>query len=159
FVGNHAAIVSSRRAVHGSIVRTRKPWNVPTAPGTFRANSFPPGSRSEDAAMSVTNVLPAQGLEETPRPVQPPIDAPPPWSLAWRVAFRFVAVYFPLYIFPFPLDSIPKSETVLKYYRDAVDAMVLWVGAHVFGTEITVRTNGSGDTTWDYVRVFCLLCL
>src|SRR5262249_49300959 len=40
-----------------------------------------------------------------------------------------------------------------------VDATVLWVGSHVFGTEITVRTNGSGDTTWDYVRVFCLLCL
>jgi hypothetical protein len=83
----------------------------------------------------------------------------PEWGRVKRMLFRFVFVYLILYIFPFPLSYIPMSGTVLQPYVDAWNAAVPWVGEHVFGTAITVRPNGSGDTTYNYVQVFCYLVL
>jgi uncharacterized membrane protein YphA (DoxX/SURF4 family) len=37
--------------------------------------------------------------------------------------------------------------------------VILWVGKHVFGVDITIRPAGSGDTTWNYVQVFCFAVL
>ena len=34
-----------------------------------------------------------------------------------------------------------------------------WVGKHLFGLDITVRTNGSGDTTYNYVQILCFAAL
>jgi hypothetical protein len=39
------------------------------------------------------------------------------------------------------------------------DRLVRAAGRYVFGVEITVLPNGSGDTTWNYVQVFCFLML
>jgi hypothetical protein len=92
------------------------------------------------------------------------------------MVFRFLCVYFVLYIFPFPIDTLdsilvnvrematgeePDSaepRLVRKYltgpYGDFVDELVLWTGRTVFGVEIEYRPLGSGDTTWNYVQLF-----
>jgi hypothetical protein len=39
------------------------------------------------------------------------------------------------------------------------NGLVSWVGRVLFHVEITVRPNGSGDTTHNYVQVFCFLVI
>jgi hypothetical protein len=88
---------------------------------------------------------------------------PAPWSPVRRVFFRFACVYLVLYILPFPIDAIlllaENDRPVVPGYTAFWDAAVPWVGQHVFGAEITVQPNGSGDTTYNYVQVFCYAVL
>jgi hypothetical protein len=84
-----------------------------------------------------------------------PCDGPPYWGPVQRVVFRFVFAYFILYILPFPLGIIPGTQKISQLYVNLWDAVVPMVGRHVFHTEITVRPNGSGDTTYNYVQVSC----
>ncbi len=81
------------------------------------------------------------------------------WGAAKRVLFRFVCAYFVLYSFPFPLDYIPFLDWLVAPYQNLRQVIVSWVGRHVFGVDISVITNGSGDTTYDYVQVFCFAVL
>jgi hypothetical protein len=83
----------------------------------------------------------------------------PEWTLTQWILFRFAFVYFVLYIFPFPIRAVPQGEIVGKPYEDCWNAVVPWVGKHVFQVEITVRPNGSGDTTYNYLQVFCFLVI
>ncbi len=68
------------------------------------------------------------------------------WSLATRIAFRFVFAYFVLYAFP---------------YQAPLERVVPWVGSHILHLShaITVFPNGSGDTTYNYVEVLCFLAV
>jgi hypothetical protein len=99
----------------------------------------------------------------------------PRWTLAQRLAFRFVCVYLILYILPFPINTIDSlltnlreivtgvepspdqpsvlSRYVTRPYRDFWDRVVLRTGREVFGVEIEYRPLGSGDTTWNYVQL------
>lgn len=89
------------------------------------------------------------------------MDAPQPGPVEWhsvrRCAFRFALCYFVLYLFPFPLDGLPGLGWVAAEWADLWHRIVPWVGANVLrlGKPITVFTNGSGDTTYDYLRVAC----
>jgi hypothetical protein len=87
-------------------------------------------------------------------PATGPPDIRPVWTHAQRVLFRFLCAYFVLYIFPFPVDGDPNGA-----YANLWDAIVTRVGRQVFHVEITVRPNGSGDTTFNYVQVFCYAVL
>lgn len=89
------------------------------------------------------------------------------WTALQKIAFRFFASLFIVYLFPFPLDSIPFlsdlasiSSTTEKWYGAIFEAytnvwhgFIPWVGKTILGlkTPITIFTNGSGDTTYDYV--------
>jgi hypothetical protein len=82
----------------------------------------------------------------------------PSWSQAKRVAFRFVFVYFWLSILsPFGLlgmvlnSVLPFQASVGLWWK----RLVLWVGKSLFGVSITVMPAGSGDTTFNYVELFC----
>ncbi len=83
------------------------------------------------------------------------------WPFWQKLAFRFFFAYFVLYVFPFPLDVVPGIEPVTKYYPELWHNVVPWVGRHVLGiySPITTFTNGSGDTTYDYVLLFCVVSL
>jgi uncharacterized membrane protein YphA (DoxX/SURF4 family) len=97
------------------------------------------------------------------------------WTLAQKVSFRFFCCLFVLYIFPFPLnfiqdfvDSDSEGFKFLSWYFKALDlyskawhAMVPWVGDHILHLKnpITIFTNGSGDTTYDYVALFTTFVL
>lgn len=88
-----------------------------------------------------------------------PASAVAQWGSAKRLLFRFVCAYFVLYNLPFPLEYIPFTDWLVGPYLELWQALVPRVGKHVFGVSITVVTNGSGDTTYDYVLTFCYAVL
>src|SRR5271156_6504132 len=94
--------------------------------------------------------------------VQPELRTPQ-WNLASRVAFRFCFVYLGLYclatqivsgLYPIPKFDIPDPATFWP-----VRPLVFWTAAHIFHvrTELVYTGSGSGDKTFDWVLVFCLL--
>jgi uncharacterized membrane protein YphA (DoxX/SURF4 family) len=91
----------------------------------------------------------------------PAAAAAPAWSLARRIAFRFAFCYLLLYNLPFPLYllPIPGLGSVFSMYHKLWDAVVLWTGAHVLHlghpVEVLRGRTGSGDTTYDWVRLLC----
>lgn len=79
--------------------------------------------------------------------------AAPPWARTTKIAFRFLGTYAVLYILPFPIGAVPGSDLLGKPYEEFWHVVVPWVGQRALGLEITVRPNGSGDTTYNYVQV------
>jgi hypothetical protein len=84
------------------------------------------------------------------------------WGAAKRIAFRFCFVYFGLYCvaallpggLPIPGVEIPDPFTLWPFRQ-----VVFWVAAHLFGASLPLvyAGSGSGDKTYDWVEVFCLL--
>jgi len=89
------------------------------------------------------------------------MSSKPRWPITKRIAFRFVFAYLVLYIIPFPVESLPFTSALVQKYNDFWQAVVPWVGKHLLhlSYDITVFPNGSGDTTFNYVQVLCLLTL
>src|SRR4030095_11608957 len=97
------------------------------------------------------------------------------WRLSRKISFRFFCSFFILYIFPFPLNSFPFgaeinkiSEKILGWYNAAFEYVtVFWhwlipaVGKGLIhlNKPITIFTNGSGDTTYDYVLLLTQVLL
>jgi uncharacterized membrane protein YphA (DoxX/SURF4 family) len=105
--------------------------------------------QSNPALRAVDDDLPLEAQPmEAPRPV-------PVWSPVKRLLFRFAFVYLVLYSFPFPLYYIPYAGMAGMWTFQMWNKLVPWVGQQVFGVAITVQPNGSGDTTYNYVQVFC----
>jgi hypothetical protein len=80
-----------------------------------------------------------------------------PWSFPKRLAFRFLFSVVMLSILePFGLfgQMIGLAKIAAPW-----DRLVKWVGQQVFHVTITVMPNGSGDTTFNYVEVFCWVVL
>ncbi len=61
-----------------------------------------------------------------------------------RFGFRFLVVYFGAYC----LDLISPWTPVVQ-----------WTATHVFHTSAATLPSHSGDTTWNYVQVFCIAML
>jgi len=85
--------------------------------------------------------------------------AEPVWSPLKKILFRLTCSYFFFYIFPFPLDAFPYVALITRPYGELWNALVPWVGKHVFNVVITIRPNGSGDTTYNFVQMFCFAAL
>ena len=97
------------------------------------------------------------------------------WSPLRKISFRFFCCFFILYNFPYPLTNIPFgteinkiSEKILGWYYAAFDYVsVFWhwlipaLAKSLLPLEkpITIFTNGSGDTTYDYVLVLTQVAL
>jgi len=85
-------------------------------------------------------------------------------SFASRIAFRFCFVYFALYfaltqisttLVPLPNVDIPDPSTLWPFRW-----IVVWTAVHVFRTPPpSYADTGSGDKTFDWVLVFCLLVI
>ncbi len=95
------------------------------------------------------------------RPLDLPQAVVERWSLARRIAFRFVFVYLIVYMFPSPVDQLPGLEWLTEPYEHLWQLIVPWVGKHVLGLsqDIPGAMTGSGDKTFNYVQVFCYLGL
>ncbi len=87
----------------------------------------------------------------------------PRWGIVSLVSFRFCFVYFGLYcisnqiltsLLPLPKLDIPDLSTFWP-----MRPIVLWTGIHVFWASkpLAYAETGSGDRTFDWVLVFCLL--
>jgi uncharacterized membrane protein YphA (DoxX/SURF4 family) len=85
------------------------------------------------------------------------------WGLTCRVAFRFCFVYFGLYclatqilpgLFPIPKVDVPDVATLWP-----MRPIVLWTAAHILRVTnpLVYEDTGSGDRTFDWVLLFCLL--
>ena len=84
----------------------------------------------------------------------------PAWGPVKKLLFRFAFVYLILYSFPFPLYYIPYVGTAAMGYYQIWKALVPWVGKHVFNVIATAHgANGSGDSTYGYVQIFCYLVI
>lgn len=73
----------------------------------------------------------------------------------------FVVVYFFFYIFPFPLESLPFAGTIFKYYTKGLELLTIWTGENIIGLEQLekIKMTGSGDTAFDYVKLFTIIIL
>lgn len=79
-----------------------------------------------------------------------------PWSFLEKLLFRFLFLLFSLFILIFNNGAYPFFDLVMDWPTELLHRFVPWVGKHVLHLpyEITEFTNGSGDTTYDYI---CLL--
>jgi uncharacterized membrane protein YphA (DoxX/SURF4 family) len=87
------------------------------------------------------------------------------WSIARPIAFRFCFVYFILFslsnqiinsIFVVPKIDVPDPASVWPFRLG-----VFWVGRHILGinSELVYQETGSGDRSFDWVLIFCLLAV
>jgi len=97
-----------------------------------------------------------------PEALRQPADA---WSIARPIAFRFCFVYFILFalsnqivnsIFIIPKIDVPDPASWWPFRLG-----VLWVGRHVLRikTELVYQDTGSGDKSFDWVLILCLLAV
>jgi len=98
-----------------------------------------------------------------PHPTSLPQVSAVPWTLACRVAFRFCFMYLGLFclstqifgnLVPLPGVDLPDLATVWP-----MRPIILWAGAHILRIThpLVYADTGSGDRTFDWVLVFCLL--
>lgn len=81
---------------------------------------------------------------------------PAAWHSVNRFFFRFFLIYFALYLFPFPLNELPYVAEWLAFYDNFWTWAVTSTGKLLFHLDVTVRPNGSGDTTYNYIQVLVL---
>jgi hypothetical protein len=82
------------------------------------------------------------------------------WNVVTRVAFRFAFSYLVLYLLPFPLQSISAvGDAVSGLYRSMWQTIVSAVAQRFFGITITVFFSGSGDKTYDYIRLLIMVVI
>lgn len=91
---------------------------------------------------------------------------PSEWNFIKKIAFRFTFVYLLIYFLPFPLNVLDISifpfsllGWFLEKYKNLWKLIVPWVGKQAFNLDITIFPNGSGDTTFNYVQVFCFFAV
>jgi hypothetical protein len=110
---------------------------------------------------------------QTPGLSLPAANVPERWSLLSRILFRFAFVYLVFYCWPYAgrsnlFDAIPNFGVGSMNDDDALHltklaeapwrALCPWVAVHIFqqhGSVTQYHVTGSGDTTLDYVLVFC----
>lgn len=82
-----------------------------------------------------------------------------PWSLLQKLVFRFFLILFLLYIFFNPNGVLPYSDYAFNFYIPPFHKIMVWIGKNILHLSypITVFTNGSGDTTYDYVVIFFIV--
>jgi hypothetical protein len=80
------------------------------------------------------------------------------WTSIQKFSFRFFAAYFFIFIFPFPIGSLPLTTDLSTWLNGFWDALVPWSGKYILHISyaITVQPNGSGDTTYNYVQLFLI---
>jgi len=87
----------------------------------------------------------------------------PQWRLATRIAFRFCFLYFGLFclltqvltgLFPLPNVDIPDPSSLPPTRQ-----IVIWTASHIFRITkpLIYAETGSGDRTFDWVLLFCML--
>ena len=84
-----------------------------------------------------------------------------PWSPKQRLVFRFFFVLFLLYIFFNPNGVLPYSDDLYDFYIPPFHKLIIWIAKNILHLSypVTVFTNGSGDTTYDYVVVLFISIL
>jgi hypothetical protein len=87
------------------------------------------------------------------------INPPADWSLAKTLGFRFKFLFFLLYIFLNPNGVLPfTDEDGDVWWLQPLHKLIPWLAQPFLHKQIAYVTNGSGDTSYDYlVLLFILL--
>jgi hypothetical protein len=83
------------------------------------------------------------------------------WSTPRKILTLFVIFYLLIYMFPEPFKDIPGFSVVVGLYTQPFEWLVLWFGKSVLGisTLEKITQTGSGDTTFEYVRIVVILIM
>ncbi|RYF25261.1 MAG: hypothetical protein EOO42_04100 [Flavobacteriales bacterium] len=83
------------------------------------------------------------------------------WSYFEKLIFRFAFAVLFLFMFFFNNGTLPMFYFIGQAQNALMHKFVPWLGEHVFHLSypITEFTNGSGDTTYDYVVLSCVAVL
>ena len=83
------------------------------------------------------------------------------WSFTQKLLFRFFLILFLLYIFFNPNGVLPYSDSVFNFYIPPFHKLMVWIAKNILHIPypVTVFTNGSGDTTYDYVVIFFITAM
>lgn len=91
---------------------------------------------------SLSVAAPSEAVVETVR-----------WSLATRVAFRFVFSFLLLSFLPFPLSFIPGVEAV--WYQLWANISIA-IGRSIFHVPVSTTLTGSGDSTFGWIQLLVM---
>ncbi|MFM2394956.1 MAG: hypothetical protein RLZZ546_2939 [Bacteroidota bacterium] len=83
-----------------------------------------------------------------------------PWNPILRIAFRFFFLFFSLIIVFVNNGAYPFWEQLMTYPNELLHSFIPWLGDHVLKLKqpIETFTNGSGDTTYDWILLLVLFC-
>jgi hypothetical protein len=81
------------------------------------------------------------------------------WHPFTRTAFRFAFVYLLLYNLPFPLTALPYVDKAAELYNSFWTWLVPRIARAALNRDVPSVFNGSGDRTFDYLLVACLLLI
>lgn len=78
------------------------------------------------------------------------------WNTAEKLLFRFCCLYFAIYIFFTPNNELPVINLMYEWLNNQLHVFIPWFAKTFLGHKdpITIFTNGSGDTTYDYMLWF-----
>lgn len=82
------------------------------------------------------------------------------WPLGKRLAFRFLSVYFILFVLPFPLDYLPFAGFWFeRQWMRMWVAIVVRAAKPFLSKPLAMGTAGSSDMTWNVVQLVCIAVL
>lgn len=83
------------------------------------------------------------------------------WSIGNKILFRFFFLFFILFIAVENNGAFPFWWIIFYYPQEWLHHFVPWVAKNVFhfSYEITVFTNGSGDTSYDWLLVLIIFII
>jgi hypothetical protein len=83
---------------------------------------------------------------------------PAHWSFPQRLVFRFVFILLTLFILLFNNGTFPMIYIILWPFLLQVHIFIPWVAKTILHLpyQVTIFTNGSGDTTYDYLVLLCI---
>lgn len=83
------------------------------------------------------------------------------WTLSQKVGFRFSFIFFLGFIIFVNNGAFPNFYSLTRWLHALARSFVPWFAREVIQLtyEITIFTNGSGDTTYDYIVLLILFAL
>ncbi len=84
--------------------------------------------------------------------------APLYWSALQKITLRFFLLLFILYIFFNPNGVLPYTDVISDYLIQPFHIIIPWLSKNLLNMPqpITTFTNGSGDTTYDYLVILLI---
>lgn len=89
------------------------------------------------------------------------LNTSPSWTSFQKIGFRFVFLMLGFFIIMENNEAFPFWDFLMMWFTEVLHVVIPWIGKHILqlSYDITVFTNGSGDTTYDYVIVLSIFCL
>lgn len=83
------------------------------------------------------------------------------WKEPKKIGFRFAFIFFSLFMILVNNRTFPFWDIIFEYPTQLLQKLIPWIGKYVLSLpyDITTFTNGSGDTTYDFVIVLTIATL